>query len=174
MHIDAPKNNIVNDKLNLLCVLKLIFGFRCNQMPLLDYVHALIKLAQSQDIFIYAGGAQQNVAALDAGSAQQNVVASDAGNAQQNVAASDARSAQQNVATSNVATAQHNVATSNEATDDQSVVASDQEIGEQNCALSQLKHKDSIGIDCFRICGHQKIAHQNNYRLIKLYKFFEV
>jgi hypothetical protein len=30
MHIDAPKNNIVNDKLNLFCFLKLIFGFRCN------------------------------------------------------------------------------------------------------------------------------------------------
>ncbi len=30
MHIEAPKNNIVNDKLNLLCVLKLIFGFICN------------------------------------------------------------------------------------------------------------------------------------------------
>ncbi len=47
MHIDARKNNIVNDKLNLLCVLKLIFGFKCNWMPLLDYVHALIKLPQS-------------------------------------------------------------------------------------------------------------------------------
>jgi hypothetical protein len=30
MHIDAPKNNVVNDKLNLFCVLKLIFGLRCN------------------------------------------------------------------------------------------------------------------------------------------------
>jgi hypothetical protein len=30
MHMDAPKNNIFNDKLNLFCVLKLIFGFRCN------------------------------------------------------------------------------------------------------------------------------------------------
>jgi hypothetical protein len=65
-----------------------------------------------------------------------------------------------------VATAQHNVGASDEtiddrsvvaldeATDDQSVVASDQEIGEQNGALSQLKHKDNIGINCFKICGH--------------------
>jgi hypothetical protein len=33
MHIDAPKYNIVNDKLNLLCVLKLILGLdviRCH------------------------------------------------------------------------------------------------------------------------------------------------
>jgi len=44
--------------------------------------------------------------------------------------------------------------TSDEATGDRSVVASDQEIGEQNCALSQLKHKDNIGINCSRICGH--------------------
>jgi hypothetical protein len=41
-----------------------------------------------------------------------------------------------------------------EATSDRSVVTSNQEIGEQNCVLSQLKHKDSISIDCFRICGH--------------------
>ncbi len=65
-----------------------------------------------------------------------------------------------------MATAQHNVAASDEVIDDQSVVASDeatsdqdvvasnQEIGEQNGALSQLKHKDNIGINCFRICGH--------------------
>jgi hypothetical protein len=40
------------------------------------------------------------------------------------------------------------------ATDDQSVVASDQEISEHNCALSQLKQKDNIGINYFRIRGH--------------------
>jgi hypothetical protein len=60
------------------------------------------------------------------------------GGAQQNIATSDARGAQQNVA----------------ALDARSVVASDEEIGEHNCALSQLKHKDNIGIDCFKICGH--------------------
>jgi hypothetical protein len=45
-----------------------------------------------------------------------------------------------------VATSQHNIVASDE--------TSDQEIGEQNGVLSQLKHKDNIGIDCFRICGH--------------------
>jgi hypothetical protein len=59
-----------------------------------------------------------------------------------------------NVATSDAGGAQQNVAASDEATSDQGVVASDQEIGEQNGALSQLKHKDNISIDCFRICGH--------------------
>jgi len=62
--------------------------------------------------------------------------------------------AQQNVVASDAATAQHNVATSDEAINDKGVVASDQEIGEQNGALSQLKHKDNIGIGCFRTCGH--------------------
>jgi hypothetical protein len=62
---------------------------------------------------------------------------------------------------------QQNVA-SDETTSEQDV-ASDEEISEQNGALSQLIHKDSIGIDCFRICGHQI-----KYRLRKLYKFLEV
>jgi len=78
-----------------------------------------------------------------------------------------------NVATSNAGGAQQNVAASDETTSEQGVVASDEgideEIGEQNGALSQLKHKDNIGIDYFRICGHQI-----KYRLIKLYKFLEV
>ncbi len=126
-----------------------------------------------------AGGAQQNVTTSDAGGAQQNVTTSDAGGAQQNVTTSDAGGAQQNVTTSYAGGAQqnvtkHNIATSNEAADDQSVVALDQEIGEHNGSLSQLKHKDNIVIDCFRIRGHQKIGHQINYRLIKLYKFLEV
>ena len=71
------------------------------------------------------------------------------------------------VVESGAAIIQQNVA-SDEATSEQDV-ASDEEIGEQNGALSQLKHKDSIGIDCFRICGHQI-----KYRLRKLYKFLEV
>jgi hypothetical protein len=87
------------------------------------------------------------VAALNAEGAEQNVTTLDAGGAQQNVTTSDARGAQQNVA-------KHNIVTSNEATDDRSVVALDWEIGEHNCVLSQLKHKDNIVIDCFRIRGH--------------------
>jgi hypothetical protein len=61
---------------------------------------------------------------------------------------------QHNVAEANEAIDDQSVVASDEATSDQGVVASDQEIGEQNGALSQLKHKDNIGIDCFRICGH--------------------
>jgi hypothetical protein len=75
------------------------------------------------------------------------VAASDAGGAQQIVSTSDAGGAQQNVA-------KRNIGTSNEATNDRSVAALDWEIGEHNCALSQLKQKDSIGIGCFRIRGH--------------------
>ncbi len=59
-----------------------------------------------------------------------------------------------NVAASDEAIDDQNVGASDEATSDQGVVASDQEIGEQNGALSQLKHKDNIGIDCLKICGH--------------------
>jgi hypothetical protein len=57
-------------------------------------------------------------------------------------------------ATSDEATDDRSVTASDEATSDRSVIASDEEIGEQNCALSQLKHKDNISIDCFRICEH--------------------
>ncbi len=84
---------------------------------------------------------------LDTGGAQQHVSTSDAGSAQQNVSTSDAGGAQQNVA-------KHNIGTSNDAADDRSVAALHREIGEHNCALSQLKQKDNIGIDCFRIRGH--------------------
>jgi len=112
---------------------------------------------------------KQNIAASDAAITQQNVATSDAGIAEQNVVASYAATSEHNVATSDAGGAQQNVAASNEATSEQGVVASDEEIGEQNGALSQLKHKDSIGIDYFRICGHQI-----KYRLIKLYKFLEV
>jgi len=83
------------------------------------------------------------------------VAGGDEGVIESHVAALDATIIQQNVA-------------SDEATSEQDV-ASDEEIGEQNDVLSQLKHKYSIGIDCFRICKHQ-IKH----RLRKLYKFFEV
>jgi hypothetical protein len=69
------------------------------------------------------------------------------------------------VVESGAAIIQQNVA-SDEATSEQDV-ASDEEMGEQNAALSQLKYKDSISIDCFRMCGHQI-----KYRLKKLYKFF--
>jgi hypothetical protein len=78
---------------------------------------------------------RQDLAALDETISLPSVAVSDEGGAEQNVA-------------------KHNVGTSNEATDDRSVVALDREIGEHNCALSQLKQKNSIGIDCFRIRGH--------------------
>ncbi len=94
-----------------------------------------------------AGGAQQHVSTSDVGGAQQNVSTSDARGAQQNVSTSDAGGAQQNVV-------KHNIGTSNDVADDRSVAALHREIGEHNCALSQLKQKDSIGIDCFRIHGH--------------------
>jgi hypothetical protein len=81
------------------------------------------------------------------------VAGGDEGVVESHVAASDATIIQQNVA-------------SDEANSEQDV-ASDEEMGEQNSALSQLKYKDNISIDCFRICGHQI-----KYRLRKLYKFF--
>jgi len=112
---------------------------------------------------------KQNIARSDAAIIQQNVVASDVGIAQQNVVASDAATSEHNVVTSDAGSAQQNVVASDETTSEQGVVASDEEIGEQNGALSQLKHKDSISIDCFRIFGHQI-----KYRLRKLYKFLEV
>jgi len=116
---------------------------------------------------------KQNITASNAAITQQNVATSDAGIAQQNVVASYATTSKHNVATSDAGGAQQNVVASDEATSEQGVVTLDEEIdeeiGEQNGALSQLKHKDSIGIDYFRICGHQI-----KYRLIKLYKFLEV
>ncbi len=78
---------------------------------------------------------RQDLATLDEAVFLPSVAASDAGGAQQNVA-------------------KHNIGTSNDAADDRSVAALHREIGEHNCALSQLKQKDSIGIDCFRIRGH--------------------
>ncbi len=81
------------------------------------------------------------------------VVRGDEGVVESHVVASDATIIQQNVA-------------SDEANNEQDVT-SDEEMGEQNGALSQLKYKDNISIDCFRICGHQI-----KYRLRKVYKFF--
>jgi len=83
------------------------------------------------------------------------VAGGDEGVVESHVAAFDATIIQQNVAS--------------DETNSEQDVASDEEMGEQNGALSQLKYKDSISIDCFRICGHQI-----KYRLRKLYKFFEV
>jgi hypothetical protein len=76
------------------------------------------------------------VAGGDEGVVESHVVALDATIVKKNIVASSATIIQQNVAIS------------------EQDVASDEEIGEQNGALSQLKHKDNIGIDCFRICGH--------------------
>jgi hypothetical protein len=86
-------------------------------------------------------------AASDAGGAQEIVSTSDAGGAQQIVSTSDVGGAQQIVA-------KDNIGTSNEAAHDRSVAALDRETGEHNCALSQLKQKGTIDIDCFRIRGH--------------------
>jgi len=95
------------------------------------------------------------------------VAGGDEGVVESHVAALDVTIVKKNIVASNATIIQQNVA-SDEATSEQDV-ALDEEIGEQNGAPSQLKHKDSIGIDCFRICGHQI-----KYRLRKLYKFFEV
>jgi hypothetical protein len=95
------------------------------------------------------------------------VAGGDEGVVESRVAALDATIVKKNIVASGATIIQQNVA-SDEATSEQDV-ALDEEIGEQNGALSQLKHKDNIGIDCFRICGHQI-----KYILRKLYKFLEV
>jgi len=51
MYANAPKNNIAIKNLSLLCDLELIMGLHAI-VPLLDFVHVLIKLAQSYDVFI--------------------------------------------------------------------------------------------------------------------------
>jgi hypothetical protein len=51
MHDDALKNSIVNENLNFFCDLELILGLHAI-LPLLDYVHTLIKFAQSHNMFI--------------------------------------------------------------------------------------------------------------------------
>jgi hypothetical protein len=95
------------------------------------------------------------------------VAGGDEGVVESHVAALNATIVKKNIVASSATIIQQNVA-SDEATNEQDV-APDEEIGEQNGALSQLKHKDSIGIDCFKICGHQI-----KYRLRNLYKFLEV
>ncbi len=44
MYVDIPKNKIAIENLNLLCDLELIMGLHAI-FPLLDFMHALIKLA---------------------------------------------------------------------------------------------------------------------------------
>jgi hypothetical protein len=51
MHIDAPKNKLVRENLDLLCDLELVFSLSCI-LPMLEVVHTLIKYAQKQDVFI--------------------------------------------------------------------------------------------------------------------------
>jgi len=51
MHDDDLKNSIVNETLNFLCDLELILSLHAI-LPLLDYVHTLIKFAQSHNMFI--------------------------------------------------------------------------------------------------------------------------
>ncbi len=108
-----------------------------------------------------------SVAVADVAILLPYVVGGDEGVVESHVGALDATIVKKNIVASGAAIIQQNVAL-DEATSEQDV-ASVEEIGEQNGALSQLKHKDSIGIDCFRICGHQI-----KYRLKKLYKLLEV
>jgi hypothetical protein len=108
-----------------------------------------------------------SVAVADVAILLPYVARGDEGVVESHVAALDATIVKKNIVASGATIIQQNVA-SDEATSEQDV-ASDEEIGEQNGALSQLKYKDNIGIDCFRICGHQI-----KYRLRKLYKFLEV
>jgi hypothetical protein len=51
MHIDAPKNKLARENLDLSCDLELVFGLPCI-LPMLEMVHTLIKYAQRQDVFI--------------------------------------------------------------------------------------------------------------------------
>jgi hypothetical protein len=52
MHVGASRNNNVVENLNLLCDLELILGLHAILL-LLDYVHTLMKLAQSRDVVVY-------------------------------------------------------------------------------------------------------------------------
>jgi len=51
MHDDASCNSAANENLSLLCDLELIMGL-LTILLLLDYVHSLIKFAQSHDMFM--------------------------------------------------------------------------------------------------------------------------
>jgi hypothetical protein len=51
MHDDASCSNVANENLNILCDLERIMGL-LTILPLSDYVHSLIKFAQSHDVFV--------------------------------------------------------------------------------------------------------------------------
>jgi hypothetical protein len=52
MYVDVMKCSIVIENLSLFCDLELILGLHAI-LPLLDYMHALIKLAKSCHVFVY-------------------------------------------------------------------------------------------------------------------------
>ncbi len=51
MHMDAPINKLVVEKLDLLCDLELVFGLLC-MLPMLEVVHKLIEYVKKCDVFI--------------------------------------------------------------------------------------------------------------------------
>jgi hypothetical protein len=51
MYANVMKCNIATKNLSLFCDLELILGLHAI-LPLLDYMHALIKLAKSQHVFV--------------------------------------------------------------------------------------------------------------------------
>ncbi len=51
IHINAPKSELAQENLDLLCDLELVLGLPCI-LPMLEVVHTLIKYAQRQNYFI--------------------------------------------------------------------------------------------------------------------------
>jgi hypothetical protein len=51
MHVESSKSEVLSKNLHVLCDVKLIFGFPFIR-PMLKCVHALIKFAQSQDVYM--------------------------------------------------------------------------------------------------------------------------
>jgi hypothetical protein len=51
MHTKSSKIKVAFKNLHALCVVKLILGLLYS-LPVLDYVHALIKIAQSRNVFM--------------------------------------------------------------------------------------------------------------------------
>jgi len=51
MHTKSSKIKVAFKNLHVLCVVKLILGL-LYIFPVLDYVHALIKIAQSRNVFV--------------------------------------------------------------------------------------------------------------------------
>lgn len=51
MHVNVSRNNIVAINLSLFCDLELIIGLHVI-LPFLDFMHTLVKLTQSCDVFV--------------------------------------------------------------------------------------------------------------------------